>query len=235
MYAALALKFVYSNRPLSMSDLLFLRAPVLPITVNSATTGTSSKSKSHTGAIAGGTIAAVTAFLAIGAIAWVVRRRRRFTPGSTGSSFTTVVTAPNWPRPMSVTPFNPSLIELAAPQTASQTNSQQRWTEPVENESISLAHDSSSSPSDSPVSGLRVVSVPAGLSSKELARIRNDSSRSQFRHQLPVGPTLAATTGSGTSTSSSEARRLRTEVEYLRQQLHAERSEPPPCYEDGIA
>jgi hypothetical protein len=237
MYAPLALKFVYSNRPLSMSDLLFLRAPVLQISVNPATTGTSSKSKSHTGAIAGGTIAAVIAFLAIGAMALVARRRRSriFRRGSVGSSFATVVTAPNWPRPMSVTPFNATLIEVAAPQTVSQTNSRRRWTEPVEHESISLAHDSSSTPSDSPVSGPRVVSVPVGLSSKELARLRNDSSRSRPSDQLPAGPTLAATTESGITTSSSEAQRLRTEVEYLREQLRAERSEPPPCYEDGSA
>jgi len=225
----------------AMYAALALKAPVLPITVAPATTGTSSRSKSHTSAVAGGIVAAGAAFLAIGAMALVARRRRRRRRAreSIGSSFQTVITAPNCPSPMRVTPFNPTVIGVTEPDTGSHTNSQRWRTDPVEPESISLAHVSSSTPSDSPVaipvSFPRVVSVPVGLSSKELARLRNDSSRSQPSDQLPANPTFAATTESGAASSSSEAQRLQAEVEYLRQQLRAERPEPPPCYEDGGA
>jgi hypothetical protein len=214
-----------------MSDLLPLRAPVLQITVNPMTTGTSSKSqsKSHAGVIAGGTIGGVAAFLAIGAIALVVRRRRKRScqRQSIGSSFETVVTAPNWP--MAVTPFDQTRFGVVSLETGSQRISQQHWAEPVRPESNPLVQ---ALPSNSPVSSPRVVSFPVGLSSKELARLRAENSRSQSNGPWSSGPTFAATTELSGATSSLEAQRLRSEVEYLRNQLLVERPEAPPVYED---
>jgi len=81
----------------------------------------------------------------------------------------------------------------------------------------------------------RALPLPVGLSGKELARLRNESSHSQLTDALSSGLLLTATTELGAATSSSEARRLQSEVESLRremQQLRAERFEAPPGYED---
>ena len=197
---------------------------------------TGASSKSHTGAIAGSVIGGAV-LLAIGA-ALVARRRRRrrHRRKSIESSFERdVIDEPGLP--MTVTPFNPTLIGEAELESGSQINLQQRWTEPVEPESVPLVH--ASTPSDSPVPSSRLVPFPIGLSSKELARLRNDSSRSQSTDALSSDPLLAATTELGVATTSSEARRLQSEVESLRremQQLRAdtvERFEAPPGYEDG--
>ena len=108
---------------------------------------------------------------------------------------------------MTVTPFNPTLLHA-------------------------------STPSDSLGPSSRVASPPlpppVGLSSKELARLRQVSSQPQSTDPLPSG-SLPANIERGVTTSSSEARRLQSEVESLRremQQLRAERSEAPPGYED---
>jgi hypothetical protein len=197
MYAPLALKFVYSKRLFPMVDLPFLRVPVRQITANPVTTGASSNSprnlQSHASAIARGAIGAA-ALLGIGAalLAWRRSRRRKLIESS--------LVKPDLP--MTVTPFNPTLLHA-------------------------------STPLDSPAPSSRVVPPPVGLSSKELARLRQDSSRPQSTDALPSGP-LSTTTESGVATSSSQARRFQTEVESLRremQQLRAERFEEPPGYE----
>ena len=227
MYAPLALKIVYSQCAFSMSDSLFVRAPVLQITANPPmTTETSrkSKSKSHAGAIAGGAIGGIAALLGIGAIALVAGRRqsRSRRRQSVGSAFEREVTTPEWP--MTVTPFNPTLIAVPALETDPQANSHRRWTEGIEPEGAPLVHTSPSS--DSPVSWPYVVPFPVGLSCKELARLRNGSLRSQFGDSLPIAATELV---------SLEAQRLQSEVESLRremQQLRAERPEAPPSYRD---
>ena len=101
-----------------------------------------------------------------------------------------------------------------------------------------LRHASAPSDLPAPSSRSRVASPPlpppVGLSSKELARLRQDSSRPQSTDALPFG-SLSAATERGVTTSSSEARRLQSQVESLMremQQLRAERSEAPPGYED---
>jgi hypothetical protein len=197
--------------------------------------GASSKSKSQAGAIAGGVIGGA-ALLAIGAIALVALRRRRRSRRrkSIGSAFERdVIDVPDFP--MTLTPFNATLTGTTELETGSQANSQERWTEPVEPETVPLVH--SSTPSDSPVPSSRVVPLPVGLSSKELARLRVDSSFTQSTDALSSGPPLTATTELGVTTPSSDARRLQSEVESLRremQQLRAERFEAPPVYhEDG--
>jgi hypothetical protein len=217
-----------------MSDLPPLRAPVRQIIINPITTGTSSKPqpKSHAGVIAGGTIGGVSAFLAIGAITLLVQRRRKrsYRRQSIASSFETNTIAPNWPT--TVTPFNQALIGVAGLETGSQMNSQRHLADPVRPEGIPLAR---APPLNSPMSFPGVVSFPVGLSSKELARLRAENSRSQSNGPWLSGPTLAATTELSGATSSLEAQRLRSEVEYLRnemQQLRVERPEAPPDYED---
>ncbi|KAH9035386.1 hypothetical protein EDB85DRAFT_1944586 [Lactarius pseudohatsudake] len=143
---------------------------------------------------------------------------------------------------VTVTPFNPTgstPTEVAPPDAGSgpRTDLQQQ-----------LVHYLSSS-EDPPLPLRRVVvSVPAGLSSKELARLRRslaNGSRSQPMNERTSTPPLPATTDSGTlggaaaaATASSEVRILRSEVNVLRdeiQQLHAERSELPPSYASGAA
>ena len=198
-----------------------LRAPVLQITDSPKATGTSpkSQSKSHAGAIAGGTIGGVFVFLATGAVALVVQRRRKRSRKrqSIGSSFQTVVAPSNWP--MTLTPFDQTRFEASGLETSPRMNSQHYWAEPVRPlvrpESIALAQAPLLS---SPVSSPHVVSFPVGLSSKELARLRADNSRSQSNHPWSSGPTLAATTEMSGVTSPLETQRLR--------------SEAPPEYED---
>ncbi|KAI9464135.1 hypothetical protein BJY52DRAFT_888853 [Lactarius psammicola] len=216
---------------------LALKVPVLQIAAGPVATGTSSRSKSHIGAIVGGAIGGVAALLAIGAIALVARgrRRRRRRPKSIGSSSERDVIGPELP--MIVTPFDPTLAAAAELETGSQTNWRQRWTG-HEPEIVPLIHASTSS--DSPVPSLRTVPIPIGLSGKELARLREDNSRSQSTDALPFGPSSTAIAEQDAVTSSSEAQaqRFQLEVESLRremQELRAERFEAPPGYEDGGA
>ncbi|KAH9180715.1 hypothetical protein EDB89DRAFT_1900518 [Lactarius sanguifluus] len=90
----------------------------------------------------------------------------------------------------------------------------------------------------------RVVSIPVGLSSKELARRRSlaNGSRSQPADTRPFNSPLATdgdTLGGAAvvATPSYEAR-IPSDVNVLRdevQQLHEEISEPPPSYTSGAA
>ncbi|KAH8997908.1 hypothetical protein EDB92DRAFT_1305914 [Lactarius akahatsu] len=218
---------------------LALAAPVLQITANPVTTGTSSqpqsqshwKSKSNTGAIAGGAIGGVMALLAIGAIT-LVGRRRRHRLKSIRSWLKGDVIEPDLP--MMATPFDSTRAGVAVLETSSQTSWQQRWAGPVEPEIVPLVQAS-----DSPMPSPPVMPIPAGLSSKELARLRRDISRSRSADALPSGPSLPAITGQGVATSSSEALRLQSEVEALRREMQqfrvdtVGRFEAPPGYEDG--
>ncbi|KAH8978969.1 hypothetical protein EDB86DRAFT_3108313 [Lactarius hatsudake] len=214
-----------------------LALKVLPvqITADPVTTvsGTSPKSKSHTGPIAGGAVGGVAALLAIGVVAFVARRRRRRSRRrkSIGSLFESDFMEPDLP--MTLTPFNPTHTGVAELGTGSQTNWQRQ---PMEPEIVPLVH--APTPSDSPMPSPRMVPVPVGLSSKELARLREDNSRSQSTDALTPGPSSAAIIEQGIATSPLEARRLQSEVEALRremQQLRVERFEVPPGYasEDG--
>ena len=215
MYAPLALKFVDNMRPFRCLTCHF-RAPVLQITVNPKATGTSPKSQlnSHAGAIAGGTIGGVSVFLAIGAIALVVRcRRERIRRRqSIGSSFQTVGPASNWPT--TLTPFNQTHFEVSGLETDTRMDSQQHWAGHFRPESITLIQ---APPLSSPVSSPHVVSFPIGLSGKELARLRAGNSRSQSNDPWSSGSTLAATTELS-GVTSLEAQRPQ--------------SEAPPDYED---
>ena len=88
------------------------------------------------------------------------------------------------------------------------------------------------------------MTIPAGLSSKELARLRLNASRSGPTNPLPL-PSPAASADrellGGTTAEvapTPEVRRLQSEVDLLRREverLGAERSEPPPTYISGEA
>ncbi|KAH9066439.1 hypothetical protein EDB87DRAFT_1828453 [Lactarius vividus] len=216
---------------------LALKVPVKLI-ANPTTTETSSKS--HTGVVSRRTIrgilSGVAALLVIMAITLVVWRRRRQRHRRTfagPSSFEGVMSQETQ---LIVTPFSPTgstLTEVAPLDAGPRTDSQQ-W----------LVNRSSSEDPQPPLRG--VVSVPVGLSSKELARLRSvvNESRSQPTDGRPSNSPLSATTNrdalggaAGAATSSSEARIL-SEVNILRDEirrLHAEISEPPPSYASGAA
>jgi hypothetical protein len=130
---------------------------------------------------------------------------------------------------MTLTPFNATLNGTAELETGPETNWQQEHVEP---ETVPLVH--SFPPSDSPALSSRVLPPPVRLTGKELARLREDNSRLQSTDALSPGPQLTATAELGAATSSSDARRLQSEVESLwreMQQLRAERFEAPPLYD----
>ena len=124
---------------------------------------------------------------------------------------------------VTMTPFNPGLMEAVSPDERPVTDGQQM----VSRDSLL------SSPA---------VSIPVGLSGKELAQLRSNLSRSENTDGQPSdfsSPTITDrdTLGGGaTGTAPSpDSRRLWSEVDLLRQevqQLRAERSEPeaPPTY-----
>ncbi|KAI9430131.1 hypothetical protein H4582DRAFT_2104007 [Lactarius indigo] len=203
---------------------LALKAPVLQITANlTTTTGTVTSSKSHSGAIAGGVTGGLAVLLAIGTIAFVKRRQRKRSHRTTS---------------VAVAPYTDSSTESALAEAVPldvgpQTDWQQQ-----------LAHRPFF-PEYSPYPAPPVVSIPVGLSGKELAQLRSNASRSQSTDRRPSDLSLTATTDGGVpgglpaeATSPSEARRLRSEVDLLRHevlQLRAERSEAPPTYVSGEA
>ena len=122
-----------------------------------------------------------------------------------------------------LTPYSPGINEAVSLGVRPQTNGQQQMVNPL-----------LSSPS--------VVSIPVGLSGKELARLRSNALRSEPTEGQPSDSSPAATTdrdvlggGAAEAAPSPEARSLRSEVDLLRNevlQLRAERSESeaPPTY-----
>ena len=223
MYAPLALKFVFDGHQfIEVLTYLVLtgRAPV----VLTANTRTPSKSHSHTGVVAGSGVAAL---LAIGAIAFVVwRRRRRLrqqTLSHTHDGSPSLSEVIDQGEQFTVTPFNPT-------RPASLTVGQQ------------LVHN----PEDSPRALRREVSFPVGVSSKELARLRR--LRGLRTQAVPIiggsSDPLAGPQVRGAATvaalPSSEAQRRpsgdnvsgdETRIE----RPHGGRSELPPSYASRAA
>ncbi|KAH9027634.1 hypothetical protein EDB85DRAFT_2276647 [Lactarius pseudohatsudake] len=210
---------------------LALEAPVVPITPDPTATGTSSTPHTSLSVVTKGVIGGFAALLVIGAIALVVWRRRRRgyrrTSAAEPSFPSEVVSA------VTATPFDPTrsiTTEIALHLAGPQTDSQQL-----------LSHRPSSR-DDSPLPLRRAVTIPVGLSDKELARLRSleNGSPSQPTDGQPSNPLLTVTTDrgelggvAGAATSPSEAQRLRLENNFLRheiQQLRVERSEFPPSY-----
>jgi hypothetical protein len=186
------------------------------------------------GGAIGGVAAGIAALLAFGTIALIVRHRRRQNHGraKVGSSFLRGPTNPG--TQVIVTPFNPTTLTptRAAPLAAgAQTDfPQQLFSRPFPS-------------GDSPLSLRRMVSVPAGLSGKELAQLRSSRLRSQSIAGQASYPSLTVTIGrdalagaAASPTSPSEARRLQSEHNSSRHETHdiqhlpEERSESPPSY-----
>jgi hypothetical protein len=236
-YAPLALKSVYGKRVLlQCTDLLFLRVPVLIASPTTTGTPVGTPLKPHkrvvSGGAIGGIVGGVAALLAFGTIALVVRHRRRQIHGHTdvGSAFRE---STNQDTQVTVTPFNPATLtptEAAPPRAGARVDFPQRlFSRPFPQ-------------GDSPLSLRRMVSVPVGLSGKELARLRSNRLRSQHMDgrasYSPLTVTidrdvLAGAAASPTSPSEawgqSENNFSRHEMPEV-QQLLVERSESPPSY-----
>ncbi|KAH9054934.1 hypothetical protein EDB87DRAFT_1362731 [Lactarius vividus] len=203
-------------------------------TVASITTETTSKAVSHIGTVVGGIVGGVAAIiLAIGAIAFVWRRRRRHHMRKTGPPFSSA---------LMTAPFNSTHTDTpplyAEPQ-------HQRRSGPVRMATIPL-DPRLSSPPPGPLlqSSPCTLPIPIGLSSKELAQLRSRAvhvqltpAESASSDSRPTSPPIV-TTGIGEATPPPEARALQSEVEYLRlevqqlraQEARAEMFEAPPSY-----
>ncbi|KAI9513395.1 hypothetical protein F5148DRAFT_1278777 [Russula earlei] len=216
---------------------LALKAPVLAIQANGTTvkTLTLPSAGSDSGKVVGAVVGGVAVALSLIVIYLVVRRRRRQKGGRESDSLETESVTPTM-----VTPFQP--IPFAITHRASESSMVSR---PLDADAVAerqAVYSTSSSvlpfsPPEAP--------IPVGLSSKDLARLRAEASRSQqtlthsqsLEYQPPPSSTVVTEQGGpGGPTSSSETRRLQTEVESLRremQELRTERFEPPPSYTSG--
>jgi hypothetical protein len=125
-----------------------------------------------------------------------------------------------------MTPFSAGFTEGVSPDVRPRTDGQQQMVHPF-------------SARDSLLSSPAMVSIPVGLSAKELAQLRSNTSRSETTDRRPSDFSSAATSAFGgraaEAAPSPDAQRLWSEVDLLRhevQQLRAERSEPeaPPTY-----
>ncbi|KAH9996278.1 hypothetical protein BJV77DRAFT_942524 [Russula vinacea] len=199
---------------------LALKAPVFNITANGVVSKTRSSSheNSNTPAIVGGTIGSAAAICAVIGIVGFLRRRQRSNLSDSMKIAQGIVT-----------PYN--------------TISSDASTEPLVSEDpeaglIALRGPSSTPPTELPLSR-PVAPIPAGLSGKELARIRRDALSSQQSHNslTPNAAQFASPpiTAARATSSSYDPRRLHTEVESLRREMERLRTEglaieAPPSY-----
>ena len=199
------------------------------------TVATSTKPVSHAGVIAGATVATLGAlFSVIGVVTFVRRRQRRKMHNSIGASSSTslIGVAPQ----ATVTPFY-----MAPPETMQRDP--ESWMTGPQPQSVSLgayndagASGSSSTPLPLPPSIPPMVPPHAGLSSKELARLRSEAlaRSSNHTHSESSGSrSVTPPTRDRSIASQSDARRLQSEVENLRREmdlLREERLEAPPSY-----
>jgi hypothetical protein len=218
------------------------RAPVLTIKAN-VTTTTSPPAPSHTGTIAGAVTGGVVAVLVvIGVIVFLRRRRRQRRRKSVQSSILGSVVGVG--PPGTITPFNPIWLDATSHGSDPQTEWQELLSTHPDAGSVLDSYSLSSTSTPALVFPLSqpVAPVPTDLSDKELARLRTEalSSQNPLSPQSPntlqsSSPQAAVTEQSG-AIQSSEAQRLRSEVEILRremQQLRTERHELPPSYTSG--
>jgi len=172
-------------------------------------------SRSRTGTVVGGVIGGVAVLLALGTITLVVRRRRR-----QSQERTSVIVTP-------LGPTESAYTEAVGPQTDRQQ------------EMVPFIPDNSQRLSSG------VVSIPVGLTGKELARLRSNGLRSGPMDRQPSDLSSDATPDTDArgsvaaeTTPLPEDQRLWSEVDRLRheiQQLRAarERSDAPPTYDSG--
>ena len=133
-----------------------------------------------------------------------------------------------------ITPFNPSALDTTQQGPYSWVEQQRLLPEHPDGR---VASDPRSpSPMSAPVlpRSRPVAPVPSGLSSKVLARLRTEALQTYVQQSSDAtqsSSTLAVNTTQNGATSSSETRRLQSEVDMLR--LHIVRLEPPPSYTSG--
>jgi hypothetical protein len=202
--------------------------------------------KRNIGAIAGGIISGAGAILAVfGMITFVQRQRRRKSNRDRRRSILSFSTDSIEADPqMIVTPFDPNFSESI--QVSRITAEQQPlMTEEPSAETVAL-RPLSSSPPILPSISRPVTPVPAGLSDKELARLRIEALTSQqpynsqgstsYVSQTTFSPTAAAEIAG--AELPSDTRRLHSEVELLRREMEQIRAEglamaAPPSYTEG--
>jgi len=202
------------------------------------TSGKTSHSK-----VAGPIIGVVAALLVLVVIAVVLvrRRRRRDRRKSVGSSIASLEAGPGG----RISPFNPNPVETTYHEPATLVERQQLLSGPSEVEPAPDLHVLSSTLPPVVPRSRPVEPVPAGLSSKQLARLRMEALSSQRSNgqassssESPSQSTSPSTvvTGRSGATSTSDTRRLQSEVESLRREmreLRTERFEAPPSYSEG--
>ena len=141
--------------------------------------------------------------------------------------------------PVTVTPFNPSLLDTTQQGSGSWTEQQQLLPEHSDGGTASDPRSLSSTPAPALPRSRLVAPVPPGLSRKELARLRTEAQQTYSQHSSDTtqsSSTPTVFTAQSGVTSPSETRRLQSEVESLRRemlQLRTERFEPPPSYTTG--
>jgi hypothetical protein len=146
---------------------------------------------------------------------------------------------------MMATPFNP--IPSDATLGSGTWTEQQPLVPEDHNAEMVALHRLSSSPPTALARLRPVAPIPAGLSSKEIARIRAEALSPQHSHNYSnstsnvsqtTSPPETSTDSSGVTTSSYDPRRLHSEVESLRREMERLRTEglvpeAPPSYTEG--
>ena len=200
------------------------RAPIFTIQANGTTTGTGSEqpaASSHAGTIAGAVVGSVAAvLLVIGATVFVRRRKSAFSISLVGGG-----------SPATITPFNPNPLDTTQQGPHSWMEQQQLLPEHSDGRMDSDTRSPSSTSASTLPRSRPVASVPPGLSSKELARLRTEARQTYVQQSSDTtqsSSTLAVNTAQNGATSSSDTQRLQSEVDMLR--LHIVRFEPPPSY-----
>ncbi|KAI0278710.1 hypothetical protein BGY98DRAFT_1186437 [Russula aff. rugulosa BPL654] len=210
---------------------LALKAPVLAINANGTTRAPTPHRKRNTGAIVGGIMGGAGAILVvIGIFAFVQFQRRRARTRRSGLL-------------AKVTPFDPNSFE-ATQNSGVSTDQLPLGTEDPEAEIIPLHLLSSTPPTVLPRSR-PVAPIPAGLTSKEIARLRAEALGSQQSHNRSTSNVSRSAsspitvTESSSGAASSYRRLVHTEVESLvRQEMERIRTEglvleAPPSYTEG--
>jgi hypothetical protein len=256
MFAPLALQFVQSEPFIYFSFLTRTsrRVPTQTINANSATARSPSRKKRTIAEIAGGIVGGAVVIVALIGIALFVqrrRRRRRARPRSILSfSDDSIGADPH----VIVTPFDPNSYssEEITQGSSNLTRAEQQplmATEGPEGEMVALHRLSQTSTPPNVLPRSRPVApVPAGLSGKEVARLRAEAlagggsprqsrngSSPNVSHSEPTSSPENAFTESGEATSSVDTRRLHSEVESLRREMERLRAEgviieAPPGY-----
>ena len=260
VFAPLALQFVQSEPFICFSFLTRTprRVPVQPINPNASTTRTSPPSgkKRNIAAIAGGIIGGAVAIFALIGISFFVQRRwgrRRARPRSI-LSFSTADSSSFEADPhVIVTPFDPNSYS-SEEITQSSSRAEQRpliAAEGPEGEMVALHRLSQTSiPPTVHARSRPMAPIPAGLSSKEVARLRaevlaggspgqsHNGSSPNVSHSESMTSPENGVAESGEVTSPLDTRRLQSEVESLRQEMERLRAEgviieAPPSYTEG--